>query len=87
MPEGVIDMGDMEVIFSVTDALGIHRESVRVELAKEDPGSIDQGAGGLIEITVPETGPIQEFTQRLQDELEGMGYVAQELDEAVEEEN
>ncbi len=87
MPDGIIDMQDMDLIFAVTDPMGIHRESVRVELSKEDPGSIGRTDGGIIEITVPETGPIQEFTQRLQDELEGMGYVAQELDEAVEEEN
>ena len=79
MPEGVIDMGDMEVIFSVTDALGIHRESVRVELAKEDPGSIDKGTGGLIEITVPESKTIQEFSRQLEEKLKAIGYTPQEL--------
>jgi len=87
MPEGIIDMQDMDQIFSVTDPLGIHRESVRVDLSKEDPGSIGRTDGGIIEITVPETGAIEEFIQRLQGELEGMGYVAQELDDAAEEEN
>ena len=87
MPEGIIDMQDMDQIFSVTDPLGIHRESVRVDLSKEDPGSIGRTDGGIIEITVPETGAIEEFIQRLQNELEGMGYVAQELDDAAEEEN
>lgn len=87
MPEGIIDMQDMDQIFSVTDPLGIHRESVRVELSKEDPGSIGRTDSGIIEITVPETGAIEEFIQRLQDELDGMGYVPQELDEAAEEES
>ena len=87
MPEGIIDMQDMDQIFSVTDPLGIHRESVRVELSREDPGSIGRTDGGIIEITVPESGPMEEFVQRLQAELEGMGYVAQELDDAAEEEN
>ena len=81
MPEGIIDMDDMNAIFSVTDELGIHRESVRVELAKEDPGSIGRGANGLIEITVPETGAIRDFAQRVQAELEGMGYVPVEPSE------
>ena len=54
MPEGIIDMNDMETIFSVTDPFGIHRESVSVELSKEDPGSIAKSPGGSIEITVPE---------------------------------
>ena len=87
MPQGIIDMQDMDQIFSVTDPLGIHRESVRVDLSKEDPGAIGRTDGGIIEITVPETGDIEEFIQRLQNELEGMGYVAQELDDAAEEEN
>ena len=87
MPEGIIDMQDMDQIFSVTDPLGIHRESVRVELSKEDPGSIGRTDSGIIEITVPETGAIEEFIQRLQGELDGMGYVPQELDEAAEEES
>ena len=87
MPEGIIDMQDMDQIFSVTDPLGIHRESVRVELSKEDPGSIGRTDSGIIEITVPEAGAIEEFIQRLQGELDGMGYVPQELDEAAEEES
>ncbi len=78
MPEGVINMSDMEVIFSVTDAMGIHRESVRVELSKEDPGSVGKDSGGLIEITVPETQTIQEFCGRLELELKDMGFTPQE---------
>jgi len=78
MPEGIIDMGDMEVIFSVTDTLGIHRESVSVELSKEDPGSIGRSAGGKVEITVPESGTIEEFSRRLRAELEALGYTFQE---------
>ena len=33
----IITMEDMAVVFSVTDDFGIHRESVSVELAREDP--------------------------------------------------
>ena len=78
MPEGIIDMQAMETIFSVTDAFGIHRESVSVELSKEDPGSIQKSARGTIEITVPESVTIEEFSLRLQTELEAMGYSADE---------
>ena len=85
MPEGIIDMGDMEVIFSVTDALGIHRESVSVELTKEDPGSISRTAGGKVEITVPESGAIEEFSGRLRAELGAMGYTFQEPEEDEDE--
>jgi hypothetical protein len=74
MPEGIVTMQDMNVIFSVTDSLGIHRESVSVELTKEDPGVIDQSPAGKIQITVPESGTIEEFARRLHTELEAMGY-------------
>ena len=79
MAEGIIDMQDMEVIFSVTDSLGIHRESVRVELTKEDPGSVGRDSGGMIEITVPESGSIEEFSERVKAQLEELGYTPQEL--------
>lgn len=78
MAEGIIDMQDMETIFSVTDSLGIHRESVRVELVKEDPGAVGQGAGGMVEITIPESSTVEEFAERLRVELEELGYTDQE---------
>ena len=87
MTESIIDMSDMEVIFSVTDGFGIHRESVRVELAKEDPGVVENSTGSMIEITVPESGSIQEFCQRLMAELESLGYTPQELVEGETEED
>ena len=65
----------MAAIFAVTDDMGIHRESVRVELTKEDPGSIAQGAGGLIEITIPSSTPAQNFAQELKAKLESMGFL------------
>ena len=78
MADGIIDMHDMDTIFTVTDALGIHRESVSVELTKEDPGLVQQGSNRSVEITVPATLPVEEFAQRLQTQLEEMGYVATE---------
>ena len=84
MPDQIIDMSDMAAVFSVTDLMGIHRESVRVELTKEDPGSIGRTGDNIIEITLPETELLEEFTARLQAELETMGYEAQEVDEDEE---
>ena len=78
MPEGVIDMNDMEVIFSVTDAMGIHRESVKVDLSKEDPGVIAKDPSGTIEITVPDSQTIQDFRGRLELELKDMGFTLQD---------
>ncbi len=85
MADGIIDMHDMDTIFSVTDVFGIHRESVSVELTKEDPGLVQQGSNRSVEITIPATGTVEEFAQRLQTELEAMGYVAADMAEEDEE--
>ncbi len=85
MADGIIDMHDMDTIFSVTDGFGIHRESVSVELTKEDPGLVQPCSNSSVEITIPATGTVEEFAQRLQTELEAMGYVATEPAEEDEE--
>ena len=85
MPDNIIDMADMAAIFSVTDALGIHRESVSVELSKEDPGSVAQGPDGAILITAPESTSIQDFSRDLEASLTNMGYTRQELEEETDE--
>jgi len=74
MAEDLITMEDMAVIFEVTDALGIHRESVRVELNKEDPGSIQRVADGMVEITLPANESVQVFCRKLRIDLEAMGF-------------
>ena len=84
MADEIITMDDMAAIFAVTDDMGIHRESVRVELSKEDPGSIVQGADGLIEITIPSTTPSQDFAEELKAQLATMGYLPGQLDEDEE---
>lgn len=85
MPEGIIAMHDMEVIYEVTDPFGIDREAITVELSKEDPGSVGRNARGIIEITVPESGTIEEFAPRLRAELEAMGYTAREAEDEEKE--
>lgn len=77
-------MQDMETIFQVTDAMGIHRESVSVELTKEDPGAIGRDGQGKIEITIPSSGTVEEFARRLRTELGAMGYT--QVDDEDEEE-
>ncbi len=69
-----IHLQELDLIYTVTDPLGIDRESVLLEVRKEDPGSIVCTDSGRIQITIPYTGTIQEFLNRLQMELEGMGY-------------
>ena len=73
--EEMIGMADMGLIFEVTDALEIDRELVRVELTKEDPGSVKVVLGGLsrqdslIEIVVPLSTPLDEWLPTLEAEL------------------
>ena len=73
----IITMADMAAVFDVTDALSIDRELIRVELTKEDPGSIQQAANGEIEITLPLTPPLAPFMASLRRALVGMGYPAE----------
>ena len=80
MPEGIIAMHDMEVIYEETDPFGIDRETISVELSKEDPGAIGRNAKGIVEITVPESGSVEQFAPRLRAALEAMGYIPRQPD-------
>ena len=56
--DNIITTKDMELIFDLTDSLGIDREALSVDLGKEDPGQWIYGTGGMmkkktIEITIP----------------------------------
>lgn len=62
--DGIITMEDMAAVYDVVDELGIDRESINVELGKEDPGGWGRGDGGMIkreviEITLPLTTPLE----------------------------
>jgi hypothetical protein len=70
-----ISQSDMESVFAVTDDLGIHRESVTVQLAKRDPGSVRSAAGNQVQITLPECTPATEWCESvLREELAALGY-------------
>ena len=70
----IITMEDMAVVFSVTDDFGIHRESVSVELAREDPGEVLVDERGRVEITLPASQSPADFSATLRTELENRGY-------------
>lgn len=78
MAEDIIGMYDMGVIFDVTDSMGIDRESVSVELGKEDPGEVRKAGADVIEIVVPMSTPIEEWAKTLSSELEQLGFSVQE---------
>lgn len=74
MVESIIGMHDMGLIFQVTDAMGIDRESISVPLGKEDPGTVRKLPTGEVEIVVPESVPLEDWLATLQSGLEEMGY-------------
>ena len=80
MTDDIIGMHDMGVIFEVTDAFGIDRESISVPLEKEDPGAVQGLPGGEVEIVVPASMPIEMWAATLQAELERLGFERVEED-------
>jgi hypothetical protein len=74
---GPITQSDMEAIFAVTDAMGIHREAVVVPLGRRDPGAVRR-LGQQVQITLPASTPAAEWASTMQAELEKLGYEVEE---------
>ena len=70
----LITMDDMAVVFSVTDDFAIHRESVSVELAREDPGEVNVTDRGSVEITLPSSRTPADFADTIRAELVAGGF-------------
>ena len=73
----IITMDDMATVYEITDALGIDREAINVELTKEDPGSWGKGDGGMMKrevfaITLPLTQPLDAWLPALKQGLEAL---------------
>jgi hypothetical protein len=66
---GAVTLDDMQKVFSITDRLGIHRERVKVPLAKRGAGSVEPLAGGVFRITLPENTPLDAWLPDLDREL------------------
>ena len=71
----IITMDDMAVVFSITDDFAIHRESVSVELAREDPGEVKVTDRGAVEITLPASRSPADFGPVIRSELQARGYI------------
>ena len=70
----LITMDDMAAVFSVTDDFAIHRESVSVELAREDPGEVTVNERGAVAITLPASQTTADFAATIRSELQARGY-------------
>ncbi len=74
MPGGALDMADVLRILEVTDAFGIDREQVSIELGREDPGAVRKSPGGALEIVAPESVPLDAWMPALREKLKELGY-------------
>jgi len=61
----VVTMKEIDAIFAVTDALGIHRESLVIPLGPASPGRVRRLANGKLEITVEAARPVAEWLKEL----------------------
>jgi hypothetical protein len=61
----VVTMKEIDAIFVVTDALGIHREKLVIPLGPATPGRVRRLPNGKLEITVDATRPIEDWVKDL----------------------
>jgi hypothetical protein len=61
----VVTMKEIDAIFEITDALGVHRESLVIPLGPATPGKVRKLPSGKLEITVDALTPIEEWVKGL----------------------
>jgi hypothetical protein len=61
----VVTMKEIDAIFTVTDALGIHREMLVIPLGPATPGRVRRTPGGKLEITVDAARPLDDWLKEL----------------------
>jgi hypothetical protein len=61
----VVTMREIDAIFAVTDALGLHREMLVIPLGPASPGRVRKLPNGKLEITVDAERPIDEWVKAL----------------------
>jgi hypothetical protein len=66
-------MKEIDAIFVVTDALGIHRESLVIPLGPATPGRVRRLPSGKLEITVDAVRPLDEWLRDLPSLIKAAG--------------
>jgi hypothetical protein len=61
----VVSMKEIDAIFEVTDALGIHREMLVIPLGPASPGRVRRMPSGKLEIVVEAERPLEEWLKEL----------------------
>ena len=65
VPLEVVTMKEIDAVFAVTDALGIHREMLVIPLGPASPGRVRKLPSGKLEIVVDALHPIEEWVREL----------------------
>jgi hypothetical protein len=60
-----VTLREIQRIFEVTDALGIHREKLVIPLGTRHPGRVRRMPNGKIEIVVEKEGDFEEWVREL----------------------
>ena len=61
----VVTMKEIDAIFAVSDAIGIHRESLVIPLGPAAPGRVRRLPNRKLEITVEAARPLDEWLAEL----------------------
>jgi hypothetical protein len=61
----VVTMKEIDAIFEVTDALGVHREMLVIPLGPATPGRVRRLPSGTFEIVVDAETPIEQWVKEL----------------------
>jgi hypothetical protein len=59
----VVTMKEIDAIFEVTDALGVHREMLVIPLGPATPGRVRRLPSGKFEIVVDAETPIEQWVK------------------------
>ena len=69
----VVTMREIDAIFAVPHALGIHREALVIPLGPAAPGRVRRLASGKLEITVEAVRPLEEWLKELPSLIKAAG--------------
>jgi hypothetical protein len=73
MPLKVIGMKEIELIFTVIDRIGVHREAVVIPLKPASPGSVKRLPNAKFEIVVDADVPLEDWLPELERRLLELG--------------
>lgn len=68
-----VGMDEILKIFAITDAMGLHRESLMIPLGRRTPGTVRRKPNGKFEIVVDASMDFDEWLRGLEKELRAAG--------------